>query len=168
MSEWKIPAPPRQAQAAQVVTAGAPCVVLDEIQAKQIAMKMQAGFSVETICEQSGIDVVTFYELCETDADFSKLVSKARGAAAHAFADRAVAVAEDIMANPGERGERAQAGRVAAGVFQWQAERRLPSVYGQRSAIAIDARVTHSHEQAISVADIADLPAVKQTKSKRK
>ena len=152
MSEWKIPAPPRLAPTAQVVSAGQPCAMLDEIQAKQIAMKVQAGFSVERICLECGIDVVTFYELCESDADFSKLVAKARVSAAHAFADRAVAVAEDAMADPGERGERAQAARVAAGVFQWQAERRLPAIYGQRSALAIDARITVAGETPLSMA----------------
>ena len=87
---------------------------------------------------------------------------------AHALADRAIEIGLSAFDDPGLRGERAKGADVAVRALQWQAERRLPSVYGQRSAIAIDARVTHSHEQVFTVADIADLPAVKSTKRKRK
>ena len=167
MSEWKIPSPPRTTKALQVVPGFAPCVEVSEEKEQEIADWMRAGKTVSEVCERVGLDTVTFYKLCDTVPSLSKKVSLARVSMAHALADRAIEIGLSAFDNPGMRGERAKGADVAVRALQWQAERRLPSVYGQRSAIAIDARVTHSHEQAISVADIADLPAVKKT-TKRK
>lgn len=121
---------------------------------QQICDEFRAGVPVTTICVKLGFNKQVYYRWCEELPAFAEVIARARASAAHAYADRAVEIAEAAFADPGERGEKARGAAVAAGVYQWQAERRLAGIYGQRSAIAIDARVTVAGETAVSYGDL--------------
>ncbi len=121
-----------------------------------------ASETVDDICKDVGIDRVTFYCWQRDNRAFSHAVARAREVAAHAYADKAAAMGQAAFDDPGERGERARGAAVAVAAFQWQAERRNAAAYGQRSAVAIDARLTVGGAVMLSVAEVAaEMEAVK-------
>jgi hypothetical protein len=122
----------------------------------QLALRLvRAGRNVEQVSEALGVDDCTFYDWQHQFPTFSEDVARARKQAAQAKVDRAQVLAEAAAANPGERGELARGAAVAIGHLQWFAERIDPATYGQRSALAIDARVTHeAGETVLSMGEI--------------
>lgn len=122
--------------------------------ASEIITRVRSGYTVRKVAEILGYDDCTIYDWQHAFPEFADQVAQARRQSAIAWADKAADAAESAMENPGERGERARGCAVAVGNAQWQAERRDPANWGQRSALAIDARVTVSGEAGISMADL--------------
>lgn len=100
--------------------------------ATEICRKITASRTVLSICQDIGIDEVTFYDWQRTIPSFSQAVSQARVLSAHALADRVHDLALQAASNPGERGEFAKGIQVCNGSLQWLAGKRQPNVYGDR------------------------------------
>lgn len=125
----------------------------EEKAAKAVSLVF-AGVTVEKICDEIGIEKTAFYEWKRRFPKFGNAIERARVGCADAFADRAAEAADEAAANPGERGEMARGQAVKVGHYQWQAERRDPARWGQRSAVAVDMRVAHAGEVRITAADL--------------
>ena len=121
--------------------------------AADVCRHVRAGFTVRALSAKLGFDDCTLYDWQHAHPEFADQVAQARRFAAGAWADKAAEAAASAMADPGERGERARGAAVMVGNAQWQAERRDPANWGQRSALAIDARVTVAGETAVTMAD---------------
>ena len=115
---------------------------------------VRAGFTIDQITANLGVDRVTFYRWQHDIEEFRNAVARAREESAHALADKVHDLALSAASDPGERGERARGVAVCNGSLQWLAAKRLPSVYAERSAVAIDARVTVAGETTLTLADV--------------
>jgi hypothetical protein len=132
---------------------GRPTKFSDEL-AAELCQGVMSATPVERLCEQFSIAPAQFYFWQATKPSFAEAIAHARRVSAAAFADKAALRGEQAFENPGERGELARGAAVAVASAQWQAERRDPARWGQRSAVAIDARVTVSGKVGVTVADV--------------
>ncbi len=119
-----------------------------------ICQLVRAGKTVPQLCALLQIGQTSFYDWQAFNRDFAEAIAQARAQSAHALADRVHEVAESAFANPGERSELANGARVCLGSLQWLAAKRNPAAYAERSALAIDARITVAGETPLTYAEV--------------